>query len=182
MDAALELLVERGFHGASMEAVAERAGVGKMTVYRRHSNRIEMLTKAIGERLGVRPVTLTGDSRTDVRAMVEVLAETILQGAGAMMLAAVFAEEKRHPELLAAYKQRVLWPRRNLLRDVLKSARHRGDIHSRIELEMAVELVWGAVVARHLMGTGREDKLVDQVTKVLWDLLGGRTRRYTFDV
>ena len=85
-----------------MEAAAERTGVGKMTVYRRHLNRIEMLTKAISERLGIRPVTITEDSRADVRATVEVLAETMLQGTGAILLAAVLVEVERHPELLTA--------------------------------------------------------------------------------
>ena len=172
LDAALELLVERGFHGASMEAAAERVGVGKMTVYRRHSNRIEMLTKAIGERIGIRPVTLTGDSRADVRATVEVLAETVLRGTGAILLGAVLAEEERHPELLTAYKQRVLWPRRKLLRDVLRRARHLGEVRKDVEVELMVDLVWGASLARHVTGIGREDRFVDQITEVIWRGLG----------
>jgi AcrR family transcriptional regulator len=34
LDAALELFVERGFHGTAVPAVAERAGVGAGTIYR----------------------------------------------------------------------------------------------------------------------------------------------------
>ncbi|MGH8876635.1 MAG: TetR/AcrR family transcriptional regulator [Stackebrandtia sp.] len=35
LDAAIEELIEHGFHGLNMEQVAARAGVGKTTVYRR---------------------------------------------------------------------------------------------------------------------------------------------------
>jgi TetR/AcrR family transcriptional regulator, repressor of fatR-cypB operon len=37
--AALELIVERGFHGASMAMIAERAGVGAGTIYRYFANK-----------------------------------------------------------------------------------------------------------------------------------------------
>ena len=39
LGAALELLAERGFRGATVRAVAARAGVGAPAIYRRHENR-----------------------------------------------------------------------------------------------------------------------------------------------
>jgi AcrR family transcriptional regulator len=39
LDAALELFVERGFHGTAVPAVAERAGVGAGTIYRYFENK-----------------------------------------------------------------------------------------------------------------------------------------------
>lgn len=52
--AALELIVEQGFHGAPMGAIAERAGVGIGTIYRYFKNRDELISilyKDIRERL-----------------------------------------------------------------------------------------------------------------------------------
>ena len=52
--AALELIVEHGFHGASMAMIAERAGVGAGTIYRYFSNKdflINDLYREIEEKL-----------------------------------------------------------------------------------------------------------------------------------
>jgi AcrR family transcriptional regulator len=49
LDAALALLVEQGYHGLSMEAVAARAGVGKTTIYRRWPSKQEIVIEAIGQ-------------------------------------------------------------------------------------------------------------------------------------
>jgi AcrR family transcriptional regulator len=42
--AALELIVEQGFHGAPMDNIAERAGVGTGTIYRYFKNRDELIS------------------------------------------------------------------------------------------------------------------------------------------
>ena len=82
LDAAMELLVERGYEGATIGAVAMRARVGSEMIYRRHASRVEMLAAAIDERLGMRPVENSGDTRQDLRIMVSMLASVALQGPG----------------------------------------------------------------------------------------------------
>jgi len=49
LDAALELAAASGVQSLTMEAVAQRAGVGRMTVYRRFGGKVGMLT-ALGAR------------------------------------------------------------------------------------------------------------------------------------
>lgn len=46
LEAALDLFVERGFHGTAVPAVAERAGVGAGTIYRYFANK-EALVNAL---------------------------------------------------------------------------------------------------------------------------------------
>jgi len=45
--AALELFIEQGIVGASIERIAKRAGVAKTSVYRRWSSREALLAQAI---------------------------------------------------------------------------------------------------------------------------------------
>ena len=45
--AALELLVSDGYRGLTMEAVRERSGVGKATLYRRYGSKDELVRAAI---------------------------------------------------------------------------------------------------------------------------------------
>ena len=46
-EATLKLLAERGWDGLTMEGIAERAGVSKATVYRRHADRTEAVSAAV---------------------------------------------------------------------------------------------------------------------------------------
>lgn len=74
LDATHDLIEEHGYAGLTMEAIADRAGVGKPTVYRRFANRDEVVL-ALNARasIPVEPVdtgTLLGDIRAIVRGLV----------------------------------------------------------------------------------------------------------------
>lgn len=47
LDAAVELFMERGFEATSMEAIAERAGVSKVTLYARFRDKDALFTAAV---------------------------------------------------------------------------------------------------------------------------------------
>jgi AcrR family transcriptional regulator len=49
LDAALELIVEHGFHGAPVAAIAERSGVGTGTIYRYFENKDVLITELFHE-------------------------------------------------------------------------------------------------------------------------------------
>jgi AcrR family transcriptional regulator len=50
LDAAQDLFLERGFHGASLEAVAERAGFTKGAVYSRFASKGDLFVELLGAR------------------------------------------------------------------------------------------------------------------------------------
>jgi AcrR family transcriptional regulator len=47
LDATLELVAAEGIQGASIEAIAERAGVGKTAIYRRWESKEALVSDAI---------------------------------------------------------------------------------------------------------------------------------------
>jgi len=49
MEAALDLFVERGFHGAPISLIAKRAGVGAGTIYRYFENKEELIHRIYDE-------------------------------------------------------------------------------------------------------------------------------------
>jgi len=53
LDAALELLAERGFQAATIGSIATRAGVGRNTIYRRWSSKEELIADALQKLLQV---------------------------------------------------------------------------------------------------------------------------------
>lgn len=73
LDAALELAAASGVQSLTMGAVAERAGVGRMTVYRRFGGKVAMLT-ALGAREARRCIAKLDAASSPEAPMIEQVA------------------------------------------------------------------------------------------------------------
>lgn len=70
LDAALQLLLERGYDGLTFPAVADRAGVAESTVYRRWPTRADLAAAAIGQLAAAEnPLPDTGTLEGDLREL-----------------------------------------------------------------------------------------------------------------
>jgi len=71
--AALEVFSSRGFHGATVDEVAERARLGKGTVYRHFSSKRELFSELIRSKVAELEEAVTGtiDPRADVLETIE---------------------------------------------------------------------------------------------------------------
>ena len=73
LQAALQLLTDKGYAGMSIEQVASLAGVGKTTIYRRYASKEELAAAAVGALRGDwGPPPDTGRARDDI---IEMLAQ-----------------------------------------------------------------------------------------------------------
>ena len=185
LGAALEILAERGFRSASLRAVAARAGVGTSAIYRRYENREDLMTAAIESSIGVRDVENTGNTEMDLISMLEVVRDSVHSGPGIRVLSAVLMESEEHSELLATYRRRSVWPRRKLIRSVLERAIRRGEIRQDIDLEAAVDMLWGSAFARFVTGSnspvGTVGSVVQTVLKGLQRSGGASKVEMSFD-
>ena len=68
------------------------------------------------------------------------------------MIGSVLAEEHATPELLSLFRERVVEPRRNEVREVLEHAHERGELRKDTDLEAAVNMLIGSYYARYLAG------------------------------
>ena len=66
-----ELLVEQGFEGTTMQAVAKHSGVHASALYRRWPSRIELIQEAIFPGFDPPAVAPTGDLRADLLRFLE---------------------------------------------------------------------------------------------------------------
>ncbi|MCU1452370.1 MAG: putative TetR-family transcriptional regulator, partial [Acidimicrobiales bacterium] len=99
LDAARALLVEEGYGGMSVEAIAARAGVGKAAIYRRWSTKAEVLVESLrGHACTEVPLPDTGDLRADLLTMLTGIQQA-MAGTDGPIMAAFIAEKQRHPEL-----------------------------------------------------------------------------------
>ncbi|MEU6720985.1 TetR/AcrR family transcriptional regulator [Nonomuraea sp. NPDC046802] len=156
MKAALELFVERGLEGANFEQIAKRAGVAKVTVYRRWSSKEELLTQAIEQARTLAPendIWAGADAAAqpvDERLM-ESWAHTLGDARFRAILAQLIGSSVTQPSLLATYREQYIQPRRQLMRAALEHARRSGRLAADADLDTVIDMVVGAVMYRMLI-------------------------------
>lgn len=112
--ATVALLGERGFGSMTVEAVADRAGVGKPAIYRRFADKAALVEAVISWQPLEPELPDRGDTRAELWEAVRKGLPT--DGAGYLRLVGgLVAEEERHPELIAALRAHLLLPRRAIV-------------------------------------------------------------------
>lgn len=126
--AALDLLIEEGFARMSIEAVANRAGVGKAAIYRRWDNKTSLVVDAIHDRVacGIE-WPRSGDIRADLEAAFTQMLNSMRGQEGGLM-AAVVSELARNEELASAFRGQFIAVRRAELRGRLQAAMADGQL------------------------------------------------------
>jgi AcrR family transcriptional regulator len=143
--AALDLMVEQGFGGLTMEGVAARAGVAKTTVYRRWDSKAALVIDAFlrgGRDPQVAPDT--GSLRGDLLEMLRGFLHMV-QTRGELVQA-LLAEQRRHPELAEAFRTTFLNQKKAAVREVLARGVARGEIAPDADLgllaDVGAALIW----------------------------------------
>jgi AcrR family transcriptional regulator len=156
MKAALELFVERGLEGANFEQIAKRAGVAKVTVYRRWSSKEELLIQAIEQARTLVPeadIWATADATAqpvDERLM-DSWVHTFGDARFRAILAQLIGSSVTQPSLLATYREQYIQPRRRLIHAALERARRDGRLAADADLDTVIDMVVGAAMYRMLI-------------------------------
>ena len=160
--AVLDLASEDGLQAVTIDAVAQRAGVGKATIYRRWTSKEAMLVDAW--RTLSDPVVLpaTGDLRADVSSYLQHLA--VSNDVRVRRLLAQLVAAARVDPALEATLADFLHERRAPIRTWLRAAVERGELRADIDLDVLYELLVGPQFYRSLL-TGRSmpKKAISQV-------------------
>ncbi|HET7659591.1 MAG TPA: TetR/AcrR family transcriptional regulator [Oryzihumus sp.] len=151
---ALRLLSTEGYAGMTLQLVADAAGVSKSTIHLRWQTKADLVTAALEAMRMVHADAGTGDTRTDLVAILEDFAATIEQVNGMALIGTCLAEETRAPELLQLLRERTVLPRRELLREVLDRAVAAGELRAGADLDAAVSALLGPYYADHLAARG----------------------------
>jgi AcrR family transcriptional regulator len=176
LDAALRLLAAEGYARMSIDGVAAEAGVSKAAIYLRYRGKADLATAALAHlrETGQRPPT--GDIRADLVAELRRLRRNAERASAMPLVGTCLMEEQHTPELLPLFRERTLGPRRARLREMLETARERGDIAPDADLEPAIDLFMGAFQSRYLSGAGFPERWEEGIVDVLLRGLGERPR------
>ncbi len=164
LKAAHDILTEDGFGRLTVEAVAARSGVGKPTIYRHWANASELAMAALmfgdpgifaGGGTSLRSA-LAGQMRSLIQAFATTRGRQI-----AMTLAAADPES----EFTKAFRNQVILSSREAGRALLLEAAARGEITLQHDLEVLLDMIYGPVFYRLLVGhrsldTGFADGIV----------------------
>jgi AcrR family transcriptional regulator len=152
LQAANELLESEGFAAVTVEAIAERAGVSKATVYRWWPNRAAVVMDGFLSIVSSEvPFPHTGHAREDIRIHMRRLAEAFSGKIGSTV-AALIAEGQSDPELAEALRSRWLSVRRAEAREILELGIERGELREDLDPEVAVDVLYGPIYYRMLVG------------------------------
>lgn len=168
LDAAAELLLLRGVDAVSMDAVAERAGVSKATIYRWWPSKEMLALDALLDWAAASaPTRDTGSLRGDVLALIRPWVREITRRPFGRVIAAFVSEAQSDPEFADAYRTRFVEPRRDAMRAVFARAAERGEVPTDLDVEVALDLIYGAVYHRLLHGHA---KLTDRFARDVVEL------------
>ncbi|WP_026550321.1 TetR/AcrR family transcriptional regulator [Arthrobacter sp. Br18] len=138
--AVLDLVIDHGVAGVTMEAVASRAGTSKPVLYRRWDSRAALLRDTLVPlAMKAIPSTDTGSYRSDMLAILQGWADFFASPAGAIGPAIVGAMP-HDPELAAAFRGGVIAWRKQAMAETLRRGIARGEVREDVPVDVAREL------------------------------------------
>ena len=185
LDAASKLFAERGYGATSTKAIARRAGVNEVTLFRRFTNKagiLEGLARRMAERSAGEAASRRAaqpEGPAGVRATLRSLAQVEIENAqrdGGLALR-LMIESRTVPEIAALMGDR---PRRNLegLTRYIASRQAAGELRAGVDPRLAAEAFFSLTssLVMFRMMTGPElppagivsDRDIDQLFDLFW--------------
>ena len=150
LEATFQLLGEEGVEGATVERIAECAGVHKTTIYRHWPEREALLAEALETHMQPPPAPDTGSLHGDLVAAMRGLARTISTPPWSVVLPSLIAaaaDNERLAELHGTFTRR----RREMATEIIERGKQRGELPADVDAAHLVEALAGAIIYRQLM-------------------------------
>ncbi len=169
----LEILGDSGFSDFTIEEVADRAGVGKATVYRWWPNKGALIADAFAQST-TRKLRFpdTGSVYTDMSRQMRQLVK-IFAGPMGRIVSAILAAGQTEEELIAAFRERFLKPRRREAYATLRRAILRGELRRDVDQDLLLDSLYGPIYMRFLI---RHDRMTPEFVDPLCALVLGGAR------
>jgi AcrR family transcriptional regulator len=137
-----ELLLEKGYSGFTIDAVAAKVGVGRPTIYRRWPTKAALAVAAMGQSTGLAPAPDTGSLREDLLAF-QRHQVNLTRPETRQMTAGLVADLVADPELADVYVSRFVSPRRASVAEALQRGIDRGELRPDADFEFILNLLIG---------------------------------------
>jgi len=153
VESAVRLARERGMEGLTMEGIAADAGVGKQTVYRWWSSTADVLVEGLRRRASAEiPLPPPSSLAAELEAFLRSTFAAIRRAGSAAILAGLMAEAQRDRDFRLRLREWLIDGRRAALLTLFERARARGEVAGGFDPEMGVDLAFGVMWYRLLVG------------------------------
>ena len=163
LDAAIRLLGRDGYQGLSMAGVAQMAGVGKPTLYRRYASKADLVAAALVHATSGPEPPLPSGTRAALRALVGSTAEALAAPGAMVIIGSLLAQEQGDPQLIEALRARVFGPRHVVVERVLREGIAAGALHPATPVDVVIDVLFGAVLSRAVVGAAATPAWLDAV-------------------
>jgi AcrR family transcriptional regulator len=150
IDATVEVLLDSGVDGVTLEEVAARSGVAKSTLYRHFGSKEQLIATAARRCVVEHPTPDTGDLGEDLAFLFSRYAETDEARRFPDLFPMLIDAGNRDPAL-GEIVHAVLEERRRPMRTVLQLAQLRGEIGKDLDLDTAMAMIIGPLSYRRLV-------------------------------
>ncbi len=153
-----------GFAELSIEAVAADASVGKTTVYRWWPTKAAQVADAFSTSADEElQFPNTGSVYTDIKVQMTRLIR-IFRSQRGKVVAAMLAGGQSDPELIKAYRDRFLWPRRKQAYQTLQRGVDRGELPADSDFDLILDALYGPILMRFLIRHVKlEESFADEI-------------------
>ncbi|HUA28344.1 MAG TPA: TetR/AcrR family transcriptional regulator [Streptosporangiaceae bacterium] len=155
LEAADDLLAERGFAGVTIEGIAARAGVAKQTIYRWWNSKADILFEALATDAGEHFTPADhGDLGSDLRDHLRQIAVFLTETDAGAVCRALAAQAQLDAAVADRFEAEFLAPQRDRDRAPFLRARRRGELAPGTDIDLAIDQLVGPIYYRVLV-TGR---------------------------
>ena len=164
----LRLLGKNGFSELTIEDIAAHANVGKATVYRWWPNKGALIADAFASStIATLRFPDHGSVCSDMSQQMRQLIKVFRSPRG-RIVSAILAGGQSDPELIAAFRERFLRPRRQEAYATLRRGIVRGELRKHIDLDLILDSLYGPIYMRFLI---RHDELTPRFVDRLCELV-----------
>lgn len=145
--ATAELLIERGYSGASVDEISRRSGIAKTTIYRHWPTRTDLLRDACST-IGT-PLTVpdNGNLEADVVALMKSLARSLRYAKWTSVLPSIIDAAERDPQIAAMYSS-LQRGYSAPFEEVLRRAVSKGELPKETDLSVVIAALTGSLFYR----------------------------------
>lgn len=157
--AAADLLADRGVEGTTVEAIADRAKVGKQTIYRRWPTRAAVLVDAfLNQQDRSTGLPDSGSTRRDLLQLLSATSEASNAPEFRRSVVGLAAAGHSDEEVGVLFRERFVAASRVPIRTLLERATARGELDPEMDLELLLDVLHGAIWYRSLLCASRVDR------------------------
>jgi AcrR family transcriptional regulator len=157
LQAALKVFVESGVEGASIEQIADYAGVARTTLYRRWASKEALIAHAIASARGEAERWAADRVKfaKSPEPLIDALARVVTRSEYRRLVARLIGSVPTCPELMGTYWRNYLYPRRAAMLKVIEAARAQGIVRQDCDPEILLDLISGVVIHQLLVRPGK---------------------------